>query len=240
MRFVRPQAVEIMDKRHHALAVMLAGLASCAGTLRELRLERYLRSSGDIGLLASEAIDRRCPLPGLSAEALLLSFGRPPNSEAADSSGASQWIYVLRQGGPVVRITVANDTVRTWDINARADWGKVPAPPGSEWPRPRAQAVNAYLEIHPETADRQVYAMARGCPQPGMTPGMLEASWGRPALVDSVLRKGHSRIRLIYGFGVEGQNTQFEFESDSLVLGRSCGWPMTPPIECLIRRTPAV
>jgi hypothetical protein len=224
-----------------AQVAVACALVGCAG-LRQDRIygyySRYYVRTGSLPtFFAREAIDRRCPLVGLPAEAVRLSFGRPDLIEPLDpdSNGSSQrWVYDLARPGPVISIIVHDDTVAAWSANSRAVWRKVPAPPGHEWPSTKASELNAFVERHPDTPDGIVYAMARGCPQPGMTLEMLQATWGMPPRTDSVGPIGSRRLRLIYVFGLEGQNYQLEFAGDSLVGGRECGFYSSPtdPPEC--------
>ena len=211
--------------RYVTPALLVCAAIGCA-TLRKERIDKYYARSGLLTFIAMQNIDRRCPLVGLPSEAVRVSFGRPNRVEAvaADSSAPSlRWVYELARPGPVISVVLRRDTVVAWSANSRQVWRKVPVPPGYEWPRTKASALNAYLARHPDTPDGLVYAMARGCPQPGMTTEMLEATWGPPPIIYSVRRGDVHRLRWIYRWGVEGQNTQLEFEADSLVEGRDCG-----------------
>ena len=220
---------------------LLCAVAGCAG-LRQDRIygyysRYYVRTRSLPAFFVREAIDRRCPLVGLPAEALAVSFGRPNHVAyvGRDSeASAQQWVYDLARPGPVITVLLQDDTVAAWSANSRILWRTVPAPPGYEWPRTKASALNAYLAAHPDTPDGVVYAMARGCPQPGMTLEMLQAMWDAPTRSDSVGPAGSRRLRRVYRFGLEGQNYQLDFEADSLVGGRECaGHPSAfEPLEC--------
>ena len=211
----------------------LTAIAACAGSIRERHLSNYSRANPGLTFLAWQSIDRRCPFPGLSSAALRVAFGPPSDVDSGPSS--VRWTFVLKRPGPVVNVTLSDDTVVGWTANDRNVWRKVPAPPGGfDWPRSQARVVNEYLAQHPSTSDAETYAMARGCPQPGMAPSMIAAMWGEPTLVDTVHSDDGVRVRFTYGFGVEGQSTQLEFARDSLVRGRYCGWPTNQQSECAL------
>jgi hypothetical protein len=225
-----------MDHIRSLWPFSLALIAACAGTIREGHVTKYFRANPGLPFLARESIDRRCPFPGLSSAAVRMAFGRP--SEVDSGPSLVRWTFVLKQPGPIVNITLSDDTVIGWTANDRYKWRKVPAPPGGfDWPRSQPRVVNAYLAEHPATSDAETYAMARGCPQPGMAPSMIAAMWGEPVLVDTVQREDGVRVRFTYGFGVEGQSTQLEFTRDSLMVGRYCGWPTELPPECRLPST---
>lgn len=213
------------------LPLSLLALTACAGAMRSERVWDHIRAHPDLTYLAQQAIDRRCPYPGLSSASLRVAFGEPT---AVDSGASSvQLTYVLKRPGPIIEVTLVGDTVAAWSANDRGIWRTVPAPPGGyDWPRARERPVNAYLEQHPTTTDAETYAMARACPQPGMPLQMVSAMWGSPTITDTVDRGDGPRTRFVYGFGIEGQSIQLEFRRGSLHLGRNCGWPAAEPLEC--------
>src|SRR6185295_7766309 len=150
------------------------------------------------------AIRARCPLVGLSARAIRVSFGTPQDRDSAPG-GVARLTYELGKAAPVIKIDIAGDTVLKWEVSDYQTWSSVPSPPGYQWPVASTTRVRDYVLAHPETDARLVYAMYRACPQPGMTRDMLVASWREPRAVDTGQVAGRTQVRLTYGYGVEGQ-----------------------------------
>jgi hypothetical protein len=214
-----------------AVPLALLGLA-CAGRLRDDRISnfisknyKYMIRNYEWNNLAYHAIKARCPLVGMPARAIEVSFGEP---HARDSlpTGVQRVTYELGKDAPMVMIDIVADTVQSWEVSDYRTWSKVPAPPGYQGRVASPTRVRTYVLAHPETNSRLVYAMYRACPQPGMSQAMLVASWGEPRAVDTLDARGRARLRLTYGYGIEGEGEEYDFEADSLVTNRPCGWPL--------------
>jgi len=178
----------------------------------------------ELNNLAYHAITARCALVGLPARAIKVSFGGP-HARDTSTAGVERLIYELGKDAPIVTIDIVADTVQSWEVSDYRTWSKVPDPPGSYGRAASRTRARAFVLAHPATDSRLVYAMYRACPQPGMTQAMLVASWGEPRAEDTLEAGARTQLRVTDGYGVEGQGEELDFEADSLVTSRPCGWP---------------
>ena len=205
-------------------------LAACASHSGRDELYSTLEARPRQSHFLIQTVRAGCPAPGMPTIAVRAALGEP-DMVLAGVPGQTRWLYHLDRDGPRLAVAIAGDTVSEWTANPYREWGRVPWARGGGPSPDDAARVNAYLKIHPDLEPAVVFALARGCPQLGMPPELVQVALGAPVAVDTAWFGPHKWVRWTYGYGVEGQGEQFGFVADSLVTTWSCGGLPSPTCE---------
>lgn len=166
--------------------------------------------------LRNLAIVQGCPVAGMPMEQLR-ALAAVNDMRMEFDPATSRATLHPRHGDLVLQVHIAGDTVADWRAVGVAT--SALAKPTAIWYRADHRAfrkrVHGYVSGQHLDANR-AYAVYRSCVVAGTTPADLQASWGEPA------RRAVSAdtMRLIYGYGVEGQHVEFMFVADSVVAMR--------------------
>jgi hypothetical protein len=103
------------------------------------------------------ALEQRCPIPGLTAAAVREYWGRPDSIDITSDS-TELWVYSRRQ--PHLRLVIAKGVVTSWDVNGPVS-SRLSQPDRRWWPdqgRGFPARVTEYLRDRPGYPPARAYA----------------------------------------------------------------------------------
>jgi hypothetical protein len=161
-------------------------------------------------LLLQEALEHRCPFPGVPSGALRATLG-PAREVTQRSPTAAVWVYRPTPTQAILTLRLEADTLVSWEVTAWRTWG--------EYPTLRSD-LRAFLSAHPNTPPHLVWGVTHGCPQLGTSQALLEAvygdTWDYRAVMPGPPDTLHISRRL---FPRGSSNLWWRFVNDSLIDG---------------------
>lgn len=166
--------------------------------------------------LRNLAIVQGCPVAGMPMEQLR-ALAAVNDMRMEFDSATSRATLHPKHSDLVLQVQMAGDTVADWRAVGVAT--SALAKPTAIWYRADHRGLRKRVHGHVSGQHldaNRAYAVYRSCVVAGTTPSDLRASWGEPAR--QVISA--DTVRLIYGYGVEGQHVEFVFVGDSVVAMR--------------------
>lgn len=175
-----------------------------------------------------------CPVIGMDTSGVRASFGRPIRRSSSDDT----WVFTVGKPEGFLRTVLRSGHLAHWDVDLPPGWS-----PGGEHfiEQRRVYGVREFIQQHPGTVDRLIYAMFYGCPSSGFKTQHLRAVWGPHLRVDTLEADPPTRTLWTLATGVEGQALRALVVADSVVswcvrdpytgaserATRECGFPIS-------------